>query len=333
MNLQRPIEHPIANTQYPMAKEIRGHAPGNLIRFCLLAVWLVLAAGCGSPPKVVRQDPELERNAALASGAFAGGSAEKAAAYYRKALDRARLMDEAAAIGRNAYNLAACLVLLNRDAEAGSLLDEAEAELKRAGVNAREIPLLRARIARRAGKNDEALALVQAQLKAPLVKDQFTLQYRILLADLLCAKGDAAGATAELGRVSRKDLAAESATVQADASRVRARIALLEKNPREAGKFLDTAAQQFRQGGQYLEMALALDEAGQAYEAAGDLPAALERDYRAARSLFLAGQLDRAARPLTSGLRLADQAGAMELRDKFKKIEADIKSARSVSAP
>ncbi len=302
-------------------------------RLLLLAGWLPLAAGCGTPPKVVRQDPELERNMAQAASAFASGAAEKAAAGYRKALDRARLMDDPAAMGRNAYNLAACLVLLRREAEAGAFLDEAEAEFKRAGIGAREIPLLRARIARRAGKTDEALALVQAQLKAPPARDPFTLQYQILLADLLCAKGDAASAAAELARVNPKSLAAEAPVVQANASQVRARIASLEKQPRAAGEFLDLAAKQFQQAGQYVEMALALDEAGQAYEAAGDPQAALDRYYRSARSLFLAGQLDRAARPLAGALRLADQSGAREARKQFKQLDAEMQAARSAPAP
>jgi tetratricopeptide (TPR) repeat protein len=293
---------------------------------------MLLSAGCGTPPKIVRQDPEIERNVVLARGAFAAGSVEKSAVYYRKALNRARLMDNDAAIGRNAYNLAACLVLLRRDHEARALLDEADAEFRRAGLSSPEIPMLRARLAYREGKTVEAMALVQAQLRASKSRDSNYIQYQILLADLLCAKADAVNAAIELDRVKEKDLAAESIMVQADAALARARIALLEKQPRAAGESLDKAAKLLQQAGQYVEMALALGEAGIAYEAAGDPNAAIDRDYRAARSLFLAGDLDRAEPLLASAVRLADQAGVAEMQSKLKQLAADIKAARAAKA-
>lgn len=292
---------------------------------------MLLTAGCGTPPKVVRQDPEIERNVALARGAFAAGSAEKAVSYYRKALNRARLMDDPAAIGRNAYNLAACLALLRRDDEARALLDEAHAEFQRAGIHAREIPLLQARIAHREGKTDEALALAQAQLRTGTPRDPFFIQYQVLLADLLCAKGDAAGAARELARVDRKALAAMEPIVQADAAQVRARLALLDQKPRAAGELLDAAAKHLQQAGQYIEMALALDEAGRAYETAGDVNAAMDRYYRAARSLYLAGQTARAERSMIRAGLLADQSGQAAMLTKLHQLQTDLKVAPAVS--
>ncbi|MBU4199892.1 MAG: hypothetical protein KKG09_04880 [Verrucomicrobia bacterium] len=297
-------------------------------KLLLLAGWMLLTVGCGTPPKVVRQDPEIERNVVLARSAFAAGSAEKAVTYYQKALNRARLMDDPAAIGRNAYNLAACLALLCQDDEARALLDEAHAEFQRTGITAREIPLLKARLDCRDGNTAEALALVQSQLKAATPKDKFFLQYQILLADLLCARGDAKGAALELSRVNLKALNAEEPVVQADAAQVRARIALLDQKSREAGEFLDAAAKHLQQAGQYIEMAVALDEAGRAYETAGDRNAAMNRYYRAARSLFLAGQTARAERVMIRAVLLADQSGQAEMRKKIQQLQADMNAAR-----
>ena len=294
----------------------------------LLAAWVMLSAGCGTPPKIVRQDPELERNTALAQGAFAAGSPEKAAAYYRNALNRARLMDDPAGIGRNAYNLAACLVLLRQDAAARALLDEADIEFQRVGISAREIPLLKARIARREGKTEKALVLVQDQLRALKPGNPFFIQYQVLLADLLCAKGYATNAASELARLNPKELAAAEPLVQAEAAQVRARLALLDRKHAEAGGFQDMAAKQFQQAGQYVEMALALDQAGQAYEAAGELDIALNRYYRAIRSLYLAGRTAAADSLTTRALLVADRAGTAAMRAKIKQLQADLNSTQ-----
>ncbi len=293
----------------------------------LLAAGMMVSAGCGTPPKPVRQDPELERHTSLAQRAFAAGSPEKASAYYRKALDRARLMDAPAAIGRNAYNLAACLVLLRQDLAAGALLDEADTEFQRAGVSAPEIPLLKARIARRAGRPDDALALLQEPLKIFKAGQPFFIQYQVLQADLLCAKGEATNAAAALARVRPGDLAAAEPAVQAEADQVRARLALLDRQPRDAAGFQDAAAGHFQQAGRYLEMAQALEEAGKGYEAAGAWDVALNRYYRAIRSLYLAGRTAAADGLMARALVLADQAGTPAMRTKLKQLQADLRPA------
>lgn len=292
----------------------------------LLAGGVLLGAGCGTPPKIVRQDAELERNQALAQGAFAAGSPEKAAAYYRKALDRARLMDDPAGIGRSAYNLAACLVLLRQDEEARALLEEADLEFQRVGISAREIPLLKARIARRAGRIEEALLLAQAQLQGLKPGEPFFIQGEILLADLLIAKGDSQQAALEMGKMSAKDLASAAPTVQAEAAQVRARLALLDRKFRDAGGGHDAAARYFQQAGQYVEMALALDQAGQAYEVAGEPDIALNRYYRAIRSLYLAGRTAAADSLTARALLLADQAGTAAMRAKIRQLQTELKS-------
>ena len=91
----------------------------------LVAVLVLVGAGCKSPPKVVRTDPEIERNVAVARGAYAAGSAEKAAIYYQKALQRSRVMDSSSEIARNAYNLAACLAAFHSYDAAQACLVEA----------------------------------------------------------------------------------------------------------------------------------------------------------------------------------------------------------------
>src|SRR3989339_490816 len=65
----------------------------NMTVGLFITVLVLIGAGCSTPPKIVRTDPEIERNVAVAHSAYAAGAAEKAAIYYQKALQRARVMD------------------------------------------------------------------------------------------------------------------------------------------------------------------------------------------------------------------------------------------------
>jgi len=214
-------------------------------------------------------------------------------------------------------------------AEAGALMDEAESEFQNAGISACEVPLLKARLARHEGQTDKAMALAQSQLQAMTPRNPYFLQYQILIADLLCARGDVAGAAREMARVNRKSLATAAPAIQADAAWIRARMALLDNKPHVAGGFLDAAAGYFQQAGQYVDMALALEAAGHAYETAGDFDVAMDRYYRAARTLLLAGQVGRGERAMTRAVLLADQSGQTEMRKKLKQLQTDINAARS----
>lgn len=311
----------------------------NILAALLLSVSLLLAAGCSSPPKVVRPDPDIERNAAAGRAAFAGGGAEQAAAYYRKALDRARLVDNPAEIGRNAYNLALCLTLMKRYAAARALLDEARAEFGRAGLDPQEIQLLEAKTARRQGRAAEAVSLAQtlAEALAGRKDDACRLQAHLLLADVACDTGGVAQARAELTRADLKLIARAEPGVRAEAAQVQARILMLERKTHDAAVQLDAAAESFREAGRYQEMALALDEAGRAYEFGGEKTAALDRYYRAARSLLMGGDAAQAGEIAGRALPLAERTGNAEFQQRLGRlkteIDARLKPAEPVGAP
>ncbi len=288
-----------------------------------LMACLCLLTACATPPRFIRSDAEIERNARLAYNAFSAGSVEKAAVYYRKALQRARLRDDPNAIGANAYNLAACLVLLQQYQEPDTLLEEAEIEFRRAGIKAPELLLLKARLAYRQGQTASALSLAQSELRSLATQDPLRVQYQILLIEIFYAKADISAAAAELTKVNLKALAAADPRIQAEAALVQAKLALYEKNSAAASKLLDAAADHLQQAGCYNEMAAVLLEAAGAYETAGDLVAALDRLRRAARSLALAGQTERAAAVIAQALMLANQAGQPELSKKLKNILGD----------
>jgi len=300
---------------------IRGCFPSAII----IAALALAGAGCSTPPNVVRTDPEIERNVAVARGAYAAGSAEKAASYYQKALQRARVMDAPAEIARNAYNLAACLAALRSYDAAQACLDEARREFKRAGIPCRELPLLEAKIARAQGRSQEAASLARAELKnTKEPNDAIRTQWHLLLAELLCDQDQAANAEAELAAIGPKQLKASGTDARAETALTRARIQMLKRNPQEAALQYDIAAEYWQAAGRYGDMVNALDQAGHAYEDAGNSPSAADRYYRAARSLCESGQLARAHDVATQALPLAVASHQPELQKQVERLKVEI---------
>lgn len=298
----------------------------------VIFVVIVAGTGCTTPPKIVRADPEIERNVAVARGAYAAGSAEKAAGYYEKALQRARVMDSPSEIAHNAYNLAACLAALASYDKAQVCLDEARLAFQRAGIPCRELPLLEAKIARAQGRSQEAVSLARAeQKKTDDPNDAIRVQWQILLAELLCDQGQAANADAELVKISPKQLQACGTDVRAETALTQARIQMLKRNPPAAAIQYDIAAKYWQETGRYSDMAGALDQAGHAYENAGNNPLAVDRYYRAARSLSESGQLARARNLADRALPLAVASNQPDMQKQVERLKAKIEAERQTT--
>jgi len=291
-----------------------------------LVVALILAgAGCSTPPQVVRTDPEIERDFAVARSAYAAGSMEKAAIYYQKALQRSRVTDSPREIARNAYNLAACLAALCSYDAAQACLDEARLEFQRAGIPCRELPLLEAKIARAQGHLQEALSLASVeQKKTDGQSDAISIQWRILLAELLCDQDQVANADAELDAIDPRQLKTCGNDIRAETALIRARVQMLKRNPQAAALQYDIAAGSWQAAGRYSALAIALDQAGHAYENAGNSSLAADRYYRAARSLFEDGQPARARDLVTRALPLAAASLQPELQRQLERVKAEI---------
>ena len=87
---------------------------GRLIGL-LMAVVILTVSGCGSSPpkqKGPAIDQDLERFNRAARLAFDKGRLQQAASFYRKALERAYVRDDTAAVLDAQYNLAFCLMNL-----------------------------------------------------------------------------------------------------------------------------------------------------------------------------------------------------------------------------
>ena len=87
----------------------------------LLAIALLVFGGCGSSASVQKSpaiDEDLERFNRAAQQAFDSGRLQQAAAFYRKALDRAYIRDDFRAALDAQYNMAICLINLQSYAQA-----------------------------------------------------------------------------------------------------------------------------------------------------------------------------------------------------------------------
>jgi len=296
--------------------------PCTLIVF----VFLFLIAGCGSPRIAQRPDAEIDRNASAAKSAYADGAMESAAMFYQKALNRARLADQPREISRLAYNLAACRAQMQKYPEALELLDEAEFESALSGTGFPEAVLLRAEILRHLGRHSEAAAAAKFGL-ASLDNEKCgsaRFQLQVFLAELACDQNDGRLALQELDKLDPQLLKSSDANVLAKATHARGRALLIEKRANEAAICFDNAAAFDQKGRRYPDMAVALQNAADAYVAAGQRPAAINRYYRAARSLFMCGEKTRAQESFDKARALAQESDDKQMLSALARLKSEI---------
>lgn len=290
-----------------------------------LPVITLLMAGCSSPPAVHRLDPETDRYAAAAKSAYAAGLIPSAEMFYQKALNHARLTDQPAEITRLAYNLAACRAQTQKYNEALAALDEAQMESTAAGLDFPEIKLLRAEIVRHQGQTNKALAIATAGINELKNRkdDPRLVQFQIFLAELACDQNDGKRALDELDQIDRHLLAASGGAIQAKTTGVRGQALLIEKRPAEAAVCFDQAAVLYQRAQQYREMAVMLNNAAGAYEAANQLPEACNRYYRAARSMLFCGEKIKAEETIAKANRLAKAANDRQMADMLARLKTE----------
>lgn len=308
--------------------------------FCTawLAVSLALAA-CAAPvsqrrPAGAPADQPMSADvefAQLMSGgrvAYDRGLIEQAAGLYQQALQRARLMDVAAAIGDAAYNLAACRIRLGQLDPAHALLAEAKAEIASIHGNIADVQLVQAKLARLQGSPDAALMFADQVLSGPgsNPSDGHRLEVYLLRGEIACDRKDANLAARELQTAATYADRAADTTLLAGLSRLAGRIHLLKKEPIMAAQAFDREASLLRHAEQYAQMMHALKHAAEAYLLAGNDGLAADRFFRTARSLFAQGELAAAGRLAQRSLAAAEKAGDQPAMARATALLAEIKT-------
>lgn len=301
----------------------------------LAAMVALLLAGCSSTKPATREQIELSRITTTAHAAYEQGSVSQAARLYVRALKMARVQDDPIELGNNAYNLAACLIALDKYDDARNLLQEAKRELERAKRPTLSILLLDAKAARLQGKPDEALALAEQVLVFPKQGGGGTipLQVSLLKTQIACDHGDVAAAKLELAKAQKMLKSKDDPILKADAAGAAGRIALLEGDPARAAQEYDRQVEYYKRAKKYREMALSLGSAGRAYLDANILTPAMDRLYRSARSLFAQGDelsaLKMIEAALVSGEKSGDQNSLQRTRMLFDEIKKQVEERKS----
>ena len=303
-----------------------------LIRL-MIAVALMVSAGCGSQPKGPQGppvDPDLSRTDRAARTAFERGRIQQAANLYRQTLERAYLRDDLAAATDARYNLAVCLTLLHSDREAYELIIQTREELIRAGQpTPTDILLLEATILYRQGRSQDAWQFTEDILKrmdaTPSAVQNKTHFLRGLIAN---ERGDPVTLSVEITALTESN----SPILRADREELIGHLALTERRWDEAALAFDEAAALRRQSLDYRGMVKALAKAGEACERDGRPLAASKRYLRAGQSAALQGNSDQARIWLTLAVQAAERGGDENIAQEARLLLARLQEQQPPSA-
>ncbi|MEI8350870.1 MAG: tetratricopeptide repeat protein [bacterium] len=267
----------------------------------------IVLSGCATP-RSTPLDPEIKLLAGTAATAYQRGEMDRADELYRKARQRARLIDDPGEVARNTYNLALCRTAQGRLNEARSLLKQAGALTGNKGVDASRILLAEAEVARLSGESAESGRLACEALAAG--SDREGRVQALLL------QGEAEAAVNRLPEARTHFKAAQSGATDRTPALVRARLEALAVrliqaklvSGDEAARQL-SRAQWLKKAGQFRMMVQALDGAAQRYEQDSKWNEAFQCRLRATQSLLAAGDKVSALAMLRKADELAERSG------------------------
>ena len=307
-----------------MMRLFRSHWVG-FIGLLLLMAALTLN-GCGSSPPPQRDpsiDSELTRYNRAAQQAFGKGRLQQAAGFYRRALERAYVRDDSAAILDARYNLAVCLLNLQSYQEALEVVRRAKAEMALADQGTSvDFMLLEASLLHRLGSADAAWQIADQILSDPKPASSVVRSKTHFLRGLIASeKGNIdqlRSSIADLGQPDKVQL-------RANRQELVGRLAMAEQDWPAAIEALDRTIRLRREARDYRAMVRVLVLAGEVSEKAGLTREAAIRYLRAGRSVFWQDQLEDAQRWLNHSVQLANMAGedqiVQEARRHLRKLE------------
>jgi len=296
-----------------MTHYLRALYLGRLIGLLMAAVILTMS-GCGSsPPKQQGPaiDEDLERFNRAGRLAFDKGRLQQAASFYRKALDRAYVRDDTAAILDAQYNLAFCLMNLQSYGEALGAVRNANTEMALAGRGLSvDFLLLEATILHSSGNSAEAWKITDKILSIPTQDASVITSKTHFLRGLIASQqGNIDQLRAAITALGQP----EQPRLRADRQELVGHLAMAEHNGDAAVEAFDGAAKLRREALDYRAMVRVLALAGQASEKAGRAKEASIRYLRAGRSAVLQGLFDDALKWLNRAAQIADTAGEAQI--------------------
>ena len=276
----------------------------------LLAAICMTINGCGATPKnsaVPSVDEALESTNHVARSAFEKGMYKQAAGIYQTVLEMAYVRNDPGVILNTRYNLAICLMELERYPEAIKLVNQVHEELL---VENESMPLdlllLEATIFYRNNQMDDSWKTTEKILaghtsSSPTIKAKTYFLRGLIASD----RQDIAGIRESMQKMGQP----ESLVVQSARIELQGRLAMAENRWDQAITFLDQATRLRREVQDYRRMAITLALSAAASEKTGNTVAAAAGYLQAGRSAAFRDDRSNARKWLTQAAVLFKQAG------------------------
>lgn len=298
----------------------------------LAGSWMTTGCGTARPARpTVTRDAYYHRMITSGHAAFERGDITRAADLYENAWIRARVMDRAEAIGTAAYNLAISQMILGDVDQAHKLLLEAEHEFRRAEDPGVDVRLAQVEVAFRRAQYAEAWALTEALL--PDLSGRRLQDDRV---QVHTVRALLAGQEDDWERMVEAVDAAESAVHRATSFLLRARLAeaqgrlaLGQERWLDAATVFDREAVYYRNAGRFVDMAVALERAADAYVKADEVEMALERYFRLARHFLAAEGIAEGLRVMQHALSLMPAEGPVSDAERWTSLYEEIEDGVS----
>ena len=297
------------------------------MRILSALLFAALLSGCSTTrPAAIHVDPEIQSQTKSARAAYDAGIYDRAARFYTLALNRARALDDAGEIARNAYNAAACLLRADEAAAAEPLLVEARREFAAAGLDLNRVILLQARAAKALGHPGQTARFVAEALETSTnISDR--VDALVLKADEALSRGDTESADATVRAARALIGASGNDALTAAVSGASARVLAKSGRHGEAAEDYDRQAAAYRATAVWRDMAAALGFAADEWLAAGDSGKAADRYYRSARSYWGGGDSVAALRQIEKAVGAAEKGGSEPLREQIAALFRQMKAA------
>lgn len=298
----------------------------------LLAFAVLVFGGCGSSAPVQEGsavDENLERFNRAAQQAFDNGRLQQAAAFYRKALDRAYIRDDFKAIVDAQYNMAVCLMNLQSYEEAFEVIQQAKTEMTMAGHNRTvDFLLLEATVLYNKDYSAEAWEITRLILATTPQASSVVQSKTNFLRGLIASKqGDTDRLLEAIVSLGQPELP----QLNADRYELMGHLAMAEQHWDEAVKAFEEATELRREVRDYRGMVKALALAGKASEKAGYTNDASVRYLRAGRSAALQGQFDQAYNWLSRAEQIAKSAGDEQIGQQAHTYLRELQESQAAS--
>ncbi|MGQ9663366.1 MAG: MlaD family protein [Kiritimatiellia bacterium] len=229
----------------------------------------------------------------------------------RGKLQQALEADDAISSVSAAHDLTICLFLQGKNEEALRTLTTARLEAGAGQSDLLRLDLVEATWLHRQNKLQESLDLLTRTIQRGLagVPAELIALAHLRIAILRCELSQFQEAEQHLKEASRLEKKIESPQVRAYLRQATGLLNLSQNRPALAAASFDQEAGLLREAGLFVAMAQALDRAARAYEAAGDWSAAVNRYYRAVRTLVASKALQKADEVLDRALPAAQKVG------------------------